>query len=288
VNPALNLVYSSASFTYGGTLTAIDGQALSVITTLSNLNGVSVDMSNDQFWSANLSGGDVLTYAGATNSQVGNTSTGYLPATIAVDANRRQVWVGAQGGGGNDPLFLFNADTNAQIAGPIGSGGVMTQIVVNPATGKLYFYPSGTSSEVNPTTYAVTATGFGYVQAVDDVQNLLFATGTNALQVINGATDTIKSSTSLSYTPAAMAVNKALKHVYLTNTNGTTVEIRSEGGTLLGSYSLGQGNQPNAIAADSIRGRIYVEVYKASSGASSIWVLEDLTGARSVLSPGGP
>jgi DNA-binding beta-propeller fold protein YncE len=219
---------------------------------------------------------------------VGSTTTGYLPATIAVDANRRQVWAGAQGGAGNDPLFLFNADTNAQIAGPIGSGGVMSQIVVNPATGKLYFTPSGTSSEVNPTTYAVTATGFGVVQAVDDVQDLLFATGTNSLQVINGATDTIKSTTNLSYTPVGMAVNKALKHVYLANLNGTTVEIRSEGGTLLGSYSLGSGNQPNAIAADSIRGRIYVEVYNTSSMAWSVWVIEDLTGARTVLSQGGP
>ena len=45
-NPALNLVYASGGFTSGGSLTVIDGHTLTVVTTISNLNGVSVDMGN--------------------------------------------------------------------------------------------------------------------------------------------------------------------------------------------------------------------------------------------------
>ena len=49
VNKVLNRVYVSADFTSGGTLTVIDGKTLTVLTTISNSNGVNWDVKNDNF-----------------------------------------------------------------------------------------------------------------------------------------------------------------------------------------------------------------------------------------------
>src|SRR5258708_6883309 len=59
VNKVLNRVYVSAGFSSGGTMTVIDGNTLTVLTTISNGNGVNVDIMNDNFWTGNFSGGQV-------------------------------------------------------------------------------------------------------------------------------------------------------------------------------------------------------------------------------------
>jgi DNA-binding beta-propeller fold protein YncE len=286
-NPALNLVYASAGFTSGGSLTVIDGHTLTVVTTISNLNGVSVDMQNDNYWTTNLFGGQVLTYSGITNTQIGATTVGYCPGETTFDCKHRRIWAGAQCGGGNDPVFVFDADTFGLIAGPIGTGGVMGPTIVNPNTGKLYLTASGVSKEVHPITFAVTTTGFGTVEAVNSVTNRLFAAQGNNLQIINGANDTVLRTVSLGYSPPAMGVNNALGHVYLANPAANSIQVRAQqNGSLLGTFSLGAGNQPGAIAVDSIRGRVYVTV--ANGASRSLWAIEDLTSARICMRAGGP
>lgn len=288
-NPALNLVYSASGLLFGGTLTVIDGHTLSVATTISNsggaLNGVAVDLKNDNFWTTNLFGGQIVTYASA-NTQIFASSVGYCPDGTSFDCKRRRIWAGAQCGGGNDPLFVFDADTFAMIAGPIGTGGVMGVIRTNPVTGKLYVTEGTVSKEVNPTTFAVTTTGFGNVEAIDSVTNRLFAVQGTNLQVVNGANDTVTRTITLGYTPGDMGVNNALGHVYLTNQSANAIEVRSEQGALLGTFLLGAGNQPAQIAVDSIRGRVYVSTVDGS-GAWSVSAIEDLTSARTCLRPGG-
>ena len=218
-NPALNLVYAAGGFTVGGSLTVIDGHTLAVVTTISNLNGVSVDMGTDNFWTANLFGGQVLTYS-SSNVQIFANTVGFCPGLTTFDCNRRRIWAGAQCGAGNDPVFVFDADTFALIAGPIGTGGVMGPAIVNPVTGKLYVTASGVSKKVDPNTFAVTTTGFGTVEAVNSVTNRLFAAQGNNLQIINGANDAVLRTVSLGYSPPAMGVNNALGHVYLANPAG--------------------------------------------------------------------
>jgi DNA-binding beta-propeller fold protein YncE len=290
VNPALNLVYTASGLLSGGTLTVIDGRSLTVVTTISDdgnsLQGVSVDLKNDNFWTTNLYGGQVLTYSSA-NTQIFANSVGYCPIETTFDCKLRRMWAGAQCGPGDDPVFVFDADTFALIAGPISTGGVMGETLANPVTGKLYVTASGVSEEVNPTTFAVTTTGFGIVEAIDSVTNRLFAAQGSSLQIVNGANDAVMKTVTLSYTPGDMAVNNALGHVYLTNSAGNAIEARSEQGSLLGTFSLGAGNQPSQIAADPIRGRIYVKVVDGS-GAWSVWAIEDLTSARTCMRAGGP
>jgi DNA-binding beta-propeller fold protein YncE len=194
---------------------------------------------------------------------------------------------GAQCGAQNDPVFVFDADTFALIAGPIGTGGVMGPIIANPFTGKLYVTASGVSKEVNPITFAVTTTGFGTVEAVNSVTNRLFAVQDNNLQIINGANDTVVRTVSLGYSPAAMGVNNALGQLYLANPAANRIQVRNQqNGNFVKTLSFGAGNQPWKIAVDSIRGRLYVGVLNGTSW--SVWAIEDLTSARTCMREGGP
>ena len=229
VNRGLNRVYVSAGFSSGGTLTVIDGKTLTVLTTISNSNGVNWDVKNDNFWTGNLTGGQVLTFSGSTNTQISANTVGFCPGETAFDCSNRRFWVGTQCGAGNDPLFVFNADTFAQIAGPIATGGTMGPIIVSPVSpGKLYVESGGVSKEVNPSTFAVTPTSFGTVLAVDAHKSKLFAISGNNLQIIGAGTDRVEVTVPLSYTPGRqIGVNNAIRHIYLLNQAANKIEIRA-------------------------------------------------------------
>ena len=288
VNKVLNRAYVSADFSSGGTLTVIDGQTFAVLTTLSNSNGVSWDVKNDNFWTGNLAGGQVLTYSGSTNTQINANTLGFCPGETAFDCNKRRFWVGAQCGGGNDPVFVFNADTFALIAGPIATGGTLGPIVVNPLNGKLHVQSGGVSKEINPTTFAVKSTGLGTVLAGDQHKSKLFAISGNNLQIINAANDNVEYTIPLGYTPGSqIAVNNALRHIYLLNPAAKKIDVRAitavadandVRGQRVATISLGTGNTPMGVAADAIRGRVYVVVNNA--GSYSLWVIEDTTSVR--------
>jgi DNA-binding beta-propeller fold protein YncE len=279
----LNRIYVSAGFSSGGTLTVIDGRTLTVLTTISNLNGVNVDLKNDNFWSGNLNGGQVLIFSGSTNTQISANTVAFCPGETAFDCRGRRMWAGAQCGAGNDPVFVFDADTFGLIAGPIGTGGTLGPIIVNPINGKLYVTSGGVSKEVDPSSFAVTPTGFGTVLAVDAEKQKLFATSGNNLQIINAKNEFIDKTISLNYTPAKIANNNAIRHIYLLNSAGNAIQVRGTERTvqanLVTTFSLGTGNTPVGIAADSVRGRIYVVVN--NSGSYSVWVMEDTTTVRS-------
>ena len=288
VNKVLNRIYVSADFSSGGTLTVIDGKTFTVLTTLSNSNGVNWDVKNDNFWTGNLGGGQVLTYSGSTNTQINANTTGFCPGETAFDCKKRRFWVGAQCGGGNDPVFVFNADTFAPIAGPIATGGTVGPIVVNPKNGKLHVQSGGVSKEINPSTFAVKSTALGTVLAADEHKSKLFAISGNNLQIINAGTDKIEYNIALGYTPGSqIAVNNALRHLYLLNPAGNKVEVRGitaiatatdVRGQFIANFSLGTGNTPVGVAADAIRGLVYVVVNNA--GSYSLWPIEDTTSVR--------
>ena len=288
VNKVLNRVYVSADFSSGGTLTVIDGKTLTVLTTISDSSGVNWDVKNDNFWTGNLTGGQVLTYSGSTNTQISANTVGFCPGETAFDCFNRRFWVGAQCGAGNDPVFVFDADTFAPIAGPIATGGTMGPIVVNPLNGKLHVQSGGVSKEVNPNTFAVTSTGLGTVLAADQHKSKLFATSGNNLQIINAGTDKVEYTIPLGYTPGSqIAVNNALRHIYLLNPAANKVEVRGitaissatdVRGQLIGNFSLGTGNTPVGVAADAVRGLVYVVVNNA--GSYSLWAIEDTTSVR--------
>ena len=187
VNPALNMIYSGGGPNAGGTsLTVIDGSTFSVVTTISPSAGVSADMKNDNFWGGDLTAGDVIVYA-SNNTQISSTKVNSCPAAVSFDCHGRRMWVASQCGTGNDPVWVFNADTLALINGPITPSGTITQPpVVNPIGGKFYVTSGGVSREIDPKTFAVSTTTFGTVLAIDSNSNKLFATSGNNLQIITG------------------------------------------------------------------------------------------------------
>jgi hypothetical protein len=242
-----------------------------------------IDLKTDRYWSPTVYTGDVVVRDGTTNSTVATISLGDCPIDTTFDHFYGRMWVGAQCGANNDPLFAIDAATFHVVAGPIGSGGVMGPIIANGGNGRLYLTEGAASKRVNPVTFAVTTNNFGSVMAIDGYSELLYATNGNDLQIINGAPDpeVIMADIPLSYSPASMGINQELNHLYVANPVGGTIEVRNgRTGALMSTFSLaGTGARPDGnMSVDSIRGRIY---FTASTGSGrSLVVIEDLTTAR--------
>ena len=245
---------------------------------------MSVDNKVSRYWTTTIYGGSVIARDGRTDGVVTTVSLGYCPIISTYDFFKNRVWVGAQCGADNDPVFAIDADTFQIVAGPIGSGHVMGNIIANGANGVLYLTatePTGTFSErVDPTTFAVTSNTFGQVMTINASTNTLYAIKGMTLQIINGAPhpEVILHSILLSYTPGSMSINTALNYLYIANPAGASIEVRNPStGALITTFYLPAGVTPNGpIAVDSIRGRIYVLDYTNRL----LLVIEDLIAAR--------
>ena len=314
LNPALNLLYQSTLFNDAQGVTVIDGSTCpiagnasctySIVASVTG-SGTAVDLKTDNYWTGGLYSNNVLIYSGSTNTQIVtpvNVGSPYCPGEVVFNGKSRIMWVGAQCGAGNDPVFAIDADTfKIEGPGPIGSGGTMSTIAVNPTTGRLYveFENPNTgvygSEEVNPKTYVVTQTSFGgTVYAINPVANLIYAVfpfGGTDLQIVNGSTEKVLQTINLGYTPAFIADNNALHHLYLGNPTTNSIEVRNDtSGKLIpqpstSSFPLPAGaNFAAGAAVDSVRGRLYVSL---SIGTTYyVYAFEDLTTARSCEDPG--
>jgi hypothetical protein len=279
VDARLNKIYASGGASGGQHIVVING-TMFASTDVGFGSGASVDVNTDRYWAANVYGGGALVRDGNTNHLIATIPLGDCPIDTTYDSNRNRVWVGAQCGAENDPVFAIDATTFNVVAGPIGSGGVMGPVIANGSTGRLYLTASGVSKRVDPTTFAVTTNAFGQVMAVNAVTNRLYATDGNNLQIIDGATnpEKILTTIALSYSPASMGINTALNHLYLANSAASSIEVRNGGtGALIATFSLAPfGATPNgATAVDSTRGRIYVIASSASGPV--LFVIRDLT-----------
>lgn len=285
VNEVLNKFYSSGGGPPGTEhVVVIDGMTFNQLDAGLG-SDAEVDTRSDRYWSATVYNGGVIARDGSTNQIVATVSLGGCPIETTYDFFYNRIWAGVQCGGGNDPVFAINARTFHVVAGPIGTGGVMGQIIADGAdkSGRLYVTDGGVSLRVNPVTFAVTHNAFGPVMAIDTGDNRLYATTGNNVQIINGAPDpeVILTTVPLAYTPNSMGINQELNHLYLANTVGDSIEVR--GGTtgrLISTFSLATlGAIPDGgMTVDNIRGRIYVT---ASSGSGRVLlVIEDLTTAR--------
>ena len=287
VNQALNKIYVSGnpSDNVNIEVNVIDG-ALFGITDVGYGDGTSVDNKTNRYWSTTIYQDNVIVRDGSTDTVVTTIPIpgGVCPIQSNYDFKDSRMWVSAQCGGGDDPIFAVNAKTFAITAGPINSGGVMGPIIANGVNGRLYFTTtngSTISKRVDPTTFAVTLNAFGEVKAIDAFTDKLYALSGNTLQIINGKPDpeVILRTVPLSYTPGSMGINKALNHLYLTNPAAQSIEVRDPAtGALITTFSLSSlGATPDgSMAVDSIRGRIYVIQY---TPVSVLLVIEDLISA---------
>jgi serine/threonine protein kinase len=115
----------------------------------------------------------------------------YIPGSIDFDARHRVVWIGAQGGHSNDPIWQMDGD-NYRVKDPISCGGIHGEpSAVNPATGRYYHLVSGSVPQrIDPVTLTLTKTAFGPVVGVNAAANLLYAVNPDGdLQIVDGAPD---------------------------------------------------------------------------------------------------
>jgi hypothetical protein len=279
VNPALNKIYTSGGASGGQDVVVIDGTTFAA-TDVGTGSGASVDVQTNRYWAANVFGGAALVRDGNTDDRIARIPFGFCPINTAYDSNRNRMWVGAQCGGGNDPVFAVDAANFNIVAGPIGTSGVMGNIIANGATGRLYLTASGVSKRVNPNTFAVSTNAFGTVMAVNAVTNRLYAFDGANLQIINGGTnpERILRTIALGFTPASMGTSTALNRLYLVNPSVGTIEVRNGStGNLIATFLLAPfGATPDgAMAVDSTRGRIYV--IASSPSGPVLLVIQDLT-----------
>ena len=252
-------------------------------------NHLSVDNKTNRYWVATIYGGSAVARDGTTDSIVATVNIGntYCPIATTYDFFKSRIWVGAQCGGGNDPVFAIDANTYAISAGPIGSGGIMGPIIANGANGRLYLEilenTAEISKRVDPTTFVVTPNAFGLVMAINAHTNRLYALSGNTLQIINGTQDpeVILANIPLGYTPGSMGINTAFNYLYITNPAGRSIQVRNGStGALITTFSLATGVMPSgAMAVDSIRGRIYVIQNPSGNSGPALLVIEDLINA---------
>ena len=292
VNEALNKIYvgGNPSDNFDIEVNAIDGVSFT-IKDVGYGDGTSVDVRSNRYWSTTIYQDNVIVRDGVTDAVVTTIPIpgGVCPIQSNYDFFKKRMWISAQCGAFNDPIFAIDAKTFAITAGPIGSGGVMAGIIANGANGRLYFSDQDggvgnyISKRVDPTTFAVTVNAFGIVRAINGVTNKLYAVPCcmNQLQIIDGKPDpeVILKTVSLSYLPASLGINTALNHLYLANPVAQSIEVRDPSkGTLLATFSLASlGLTPDGpMAVDSIRGRIYVIQY---TPVATLLVIEDLLSA---------
>jgi DNA-binding beta-propeller fold protein YncE len=280
-NSALDNIYAGGGPTPGSSLTVINGVTFKVSATILASAGVSVDAKNDNFVVGTLSSGNINVFAGATNAEIASVAVGSCPAAVTFDCSRRRMWVASQCGTGNDPVWVLNLNTLELIGSPIIPGGTITvPPVVSPSNGELYVTAGGVSKQINPTTFAVSNTNFGTVEAIDSNKAWVFATSGNNLQFIAPHSDTVTKTVSLAYTPAGMGVNNAMSHVYLLNSAAGAIDVYGETGKKITTFPLPSGDQPSSIAVDSVRGRLFVDVFNSGTSAWSLLVIEDVSTAR--------
>jgi len=119
VSVALNKIYVSGGYSGGQDVFVVNGKTFKGFD-VGIGSTVSVDTENNNYWAATVYGGSAVARKGRDNTKVADVNTGDCPVNTAVDSTARRVWVGAQCGGGDDPVFVVNADTFNIVAGPIG------------------------------------------------------------------------------------------------------------------------------------------------------------------------
>ena len=276
INDALNKIYVSGGASSNQVVFVINGSTFKG-GVAGDGSGASVDNKTGNYWAAAVYGQVGIVRAGIDNLEVARVPASHgCPVVTVVDNKARRVWLANQCGGGSDPVYAFNADNFAMIAGPIRTGGVLGVAVVNPATGVLYIGPSGASKKINPKTFEVTDNAFGVVQAVDPVTGKLYAIADGTLQIIDGTQDPelITARVALDYSPSGVAVNHTLHHLYLSNSAKSCIELRDlSTGALVTTFQLAAGANPANIGVDLTRNRLYV--LAAESGKNLLYVIKD-------------
>jgi DNA-binding beta-propeller fold protein YncE len=273
----LNQIYVFGGENWSPETVVLDGTTFAQSTVGTGWGG-SVDSGKSNYWSATVYTGTVIARSGTTHSALAEVSLGYCPMMTSCDAVNRRVWVGAQCGG--DMVYAIDADNYSILAGPLNTGGTMSSVIANPATGRAYVFTSAGSTRVKPPTYSLTANAFDRVVAVNETTNLLYVVSNSGeFQIRNGAAD--PETLLVSFTPPfsvgdrSVAVNPLLNRLYLANGSSNNIAVLDAvSGQPLGNISLGpQVTNVRWITVDPPRNRIMATALVA--GSPRLFVIQD-------------
>jgi uncharacterized protein (TIGR03437 family) len=274
----------------------IDGNTNSIVKSLGPGQNEHVNAATNKIYAADLYGGHILVYSGSDGSLLKTISTFGCPVETVVDTQLNHIWGAGQCGGGNDPAFLIDGNTDTLISGYIGSGGVMgSAMAVNPSNHAFYLSTGGVEKEVNSSTFAVTNAPFSAaVVASSPLAASMYgadATGKNVV-VINYGTESVVTTLPVAQT-GAIGVNPTRNRVYAVDLSVSPPVIKVFAGgnsligsnTLIGSIPLRSGDHPCCnMAVNSSSGTIYLPV--VNSGSPFLLVIADTLTNTPVGAPG--
>src|ERR1035437_476328 len=297
VNPETNQVYVGGNISnVVQNIVWIDGNTNTIVKSLGVGQGLHVNPATNKIYAADLYAGHILVYSGSDGSLLNTISAFGCPVEAVVDTQLNHIWGVGQCGGGNDPAFLIDGNTDTLLSGYIGSGGVMgSAMAVNPSTHAFYMSMGGVEKEVNASTFAVTNAPFSAaVVASSPLAASMYgadASGRNVV-VINYGTESVVTTLPVSQT-GAIGVNPTRNRVYAVDLSVSPPGIKVFAGgnsligsnTLIGSIPLRSGDQPCcSMAVNSSSGKIYLPV--VNSGSPFLLVIVDtLTSGPSGSAP---
>jgi PEGA domain len=279
VDPNTNKVFTSGGASNGQQVAMIDGSTNRVVSTLGTGSGAHVNPATGKVYAAGVYSGSIYVYSSVDGHLITTVKGFGCPVETAVDSSRNQIWGGAQCGGNNDPVFRIDGSADTLTSGEIGSGGVMSKIMVNPVTHVAYvFAGSGGEGKVDANGLTRAAVPFSaVVSAVNPRTNRMYGTAIagSGVEVIDGSTDAVLAALPVS-SPGPMAVNATRNRVYVVDNSPSPPALKVFDGVsnaLLGSMALSAGDSSATMAVNSYTGTIYLLV--SNAGVPSLLVLSD-------------
>lgn len=281
-------VYIAGSYAQSG-LTVVDvvnPAAPSIVTTVASSGGAGANGGSNRYYTSfGFFSGQVRIYDGATDSIIATLSIGFCGGDFDVDETANRIFVMSQCGGLNDPVHVIDGATNTVLAGPLGSGGVASHVIVNPVTGNFYasnwrFSGSDLFTRVFNSSFAQIADYTGHTRAVDPITNKVYVEtfSPNEVRVLDGTTHaqigTIPGA-GVNNLSVRFGLNENLQRLYIPDqTNGNVKVIDTAADTMLGTFTLGAGVTPlGYIDVDPIRNLIYV--VGSDGGTNKLYVVKD-------------
>jgi hypothetical protein len=280
VDPNTNKVFTSGGASGGQEVAMIDGSTNRVVATLGTGSGAHVNPVTGKVYAAGVYSGSIYVYSSVDGHLITTVKAFDCPVEATVDSSRNVIWGGAQCGGGNDPAFRIDGSTDTLTSGEIGSGGVMSKIVVNPATHVVYVFAGseGGEGKIDPGTLTRAGVAFSaIVSAINPQTNRLYgaAVSGSGVEVIDGSTEAVLATLPVS-SPGPIAVDTTRNRVYVIDNSASPPTLKVFDGATnsqIGAMPLSPGDSSATMAVNSNTHTIYLLVNNNS--VASLLVLED-------------
>lgn len=279
VDPNTNKVFTSGGASGGQQVAMIDGGTNRVVATLGTGSGAHVNPATGKVYAAGVYSGTIYVYSSVDGHLITTVKGFGCPVETTVDSSRNQIWGGAQCGANNDPVFRIDGSADTLTSREIGSGGVMSKIVVNPVT-HIAYVNAGPGGEGKIAPDGLTRANVPFsavVSAVNPRNNRLYgaAISGSGVEVIDGNTEAVLSTLPVS-SPGPVAVNPTRDRVYVVDNSASPPMLRVFDGStnaLLGSMPLSAGDSSATMAVNSNTSTIYLLI--SNNSVPSLLVLND-------------